>query len=143
VVIQIDDEAMAMMERYNWPGNVRELENLIERLVVLNEDRIVRATDLPDYVILNTVPQHQATAQVALPSEGVDLDGFLEEIENGFIQQALQRSRGNKTLAAELLKLNRTTFIERLRKKGMLQSTRPTPLSAAIVNNVTPTGPPL
>jgi transcriptional regulator with PAS, ATPase and Fis domain len=143
VVIQIDDEAMAMMERYNWPGNVRELENLIERLVVLNEDRIVRATDLPDYVILNTVPQHQATAQVALPSEGVDLDGFLEEIENGFIQQALQRSRGNKTLAAELLKLNRTTFIERLRKKGMLQSKRPTPLSAAIVNNVTPTGPPL
>ncbi|HEY6368864.1 MAG TPA: sigma-54 dependent transcriptional regulator [Candidatus Binatia bacterium] len=139
-VIQIDDESMAMMERYNWPGNVRELENLVERLVVLNEDRIVRATDLPDYVILNTVPQHQTTAQVVLPSEGVDLDGFLEKIENGFIQQALQRSRGNKTLAAELLKLNRTTFIERLRKKGMLQSTRPTPLSEAVIDDATPTG---
>jgi transcriptional regulator with PAS, ATPase and Fis domain len=138
-VIQIDNEAMAMMEQYSWPGNVRELENLIERIVVLNEDRIVRPRDLPDYVILNAVPQHQTTAQVALPSEGVDLDGFLEKIENGLIQQALQRSRGNKTLAAELLKLNRTTFIERLRKKGMLQSTRYTPLSAAAVNNVTPT----
>jgi transcriptional regulator with PAS, ATPase and Fis domain len=138
-VIQIDNEAMAMMEQYSWPGNVRELENLIERIVVLNEDRIVRPRDLPDYVILNAVPQHQTTAQVALPSEGVDLDGFLENIENGLIQQALQRSRGNKTLAAELLKLNRTTFIERLRKKGMLQSTRYTPLSAAAVNNVTPT----
>jgi transcriptional regulator with PAS, ATPase and Fis domain len=138
-VIQIDNEAMAMMEQYSWPGNVRELENLIERLVVLNEDCIVRPRDLPDYVILNAVPQHQTTAQVALPSEGVDLDGFLENIENGLIQQALQRSRGNKTLAAELLKLNRTTFIERLRKKGMLQSTRYTPLSAAAVNNVTPT----
>jgi transcriptional regulator with PAS, ATPase and Fis domain len=138
-VIQIDNEAMAMMKQYSWPGNVRELENLIERIVVLNEDRIVRPRDLPDYVILNAVPQHQTTAQVALPSEGVDLDGFLENIENGLIQQALQRSRGNKTLAAELLKLNRTTFIERLRKKGMLQSTRYTPLSAAAVNNVTPT----
>ena len=100
------------------------MENLVERLVVLNEDGIVRSTDLPDYVIHNAAPQHQTTAPVSLPSDGVDLDGFLEKIENGFIQQALERSRGNKTLAAELLNLNRTTFIERLRKKGMLQSTR-------------------
>jgi hypothetical protein len=49
----------------------------------------------------------------------------------------------NKTLAAELLKLNRTTFIERLRKKGMLQWTHHTPFSAAVVNHVTSTGAPL
>ena len=140
-VIQIDDEVMAMMERYSWPGNVRELENLVERLVVLNEDRIVRRTDLPDYVALNAVPQHQMIAQFALPNEGVDIDGFLEKIENGFIQQALQRSRGNKTLAAELLKLNRTTFIERLRKKGMLQPTRLAPLSPALANDRHPQRP--
>ena len=92
--------------------------------------------DLPDYVVHNSAPQHQTTAQVSLPSEGVDLDGFLEKIENGFIQQALERSRGNKTLAAELLNLNRTTFIERLRKKGMLQSSAPAlPPPAAVVNN--------
>ena len=60
-----------------------------------------------------------------LPSEGVDLDGILEKIENGFIERALERARGNKTMAAELLRLNRTTFIERLRKKGMLQPTAP------------------
>jgi DNA-binding NtrC family response regulator len=142
-VIQIDGEAMAMMEKYSWPGNVRELENLVERLVVLNEDRIVRPTDLPDYVVLNAVPQHRTIGQFALPSEGVDIDGLLEKIENDFIQQALQLSRGNKTLAAELLKLNRTTFIERLRKKGMLQSTHHTPLSPAVANNVTPSGAPL
>src|SRR4029453_5398934 len=73
-------------------------------------------------------------------SEGVDLDGVLEKIENGFIRQALERSRGNKTLAAELLNLNRTTFIERLRKKGMLQSTRHASLPSAVVNNVTADG---
>ena len=105
--------------------------------MVLNEDGIVRSTDLPDYVIHNSAPQHQTTAQVSLPGEGMDLDGFLEKIENGFIQQALQRSQGNKTLAAELLNLNRTTFIERLRKKGMLQSTRQPSVPVAIVNNVT------
>lgn len=119
--LQIDEPAMALLERYSWPGNVRELENLIERLVVLNDDGVVRASALPDYVVHNSVPQHQKTTPVSLPTEGVNLDQILERIENGFIQQALQRSRGNKTMAAELLKVNRTTFIERLRKKGMLQ----------------------
>jgi transcriptional regulator with PAS, ATPase and Fis domain len=142
-VIQVDGDAMAIMVRYYWPGNVREVENLVERLVVLNEGGIVRPTDLPDYVIYNAMPQHQAMAQVSLPSEGVDLDDVLEKIENGFIQQALERSRGNKTLAAELLNLNRTTFIERLRKKGMLQSTRRASLPSADINNVTTGSTPL
>jgi DNA-binding NtrC family response regulator len=119
------------------------VENLLERLVVLNEDGIVRPSDLPDYVIHNGSPQHQTTAQVSLPMEGVDLDAFLENIENGFIQQALQRSRGNKTVAAALLKLNRTTFIERLRKKGMLQSTRHASSPSAVVNNMTEDSAPL
>jgi transcriptional regulator with PAS, ATPase and Fis domain len=123
-VLQVDGAAMAALERYNWPGNVRELENLIERLVVLNEDGIIRPSDLPDYVVNNSVPQHQKVAELSFPDNGVDLDGVLERIENGFIEQALLRSRGNKTVAAELLKLNRTTFIERLRKKGMLQTAR-------------------
>jgi DNA-binding NtrC family response regulator len=115
---------MAALEKYRWPGNVREVENLIERLVVLSENGTIRTDDLPDYVINNSVPQHQSSTRVTLPEQGVDLDGVLERIENGFIEQALQRSRGNKTIAAELLKLNRTTFIERLRKKGMLQTSR-------------------
>jgi transcriptional regulator with PAS, ATPase and Fis domain len=139
-VIQVDNDAMAVMERYSWPGNVREVENLLEGLVVLNEGGTVRSSDLPDYVIHNATPQHQTTVQVSLPNQGLDLDAFLENIENGFIQQALERSRGNKTLAAELLKLNRTTFIERLRKKGMLQSMRHASSPSAVVNNMTDDG---
>jgi len=110
------------MEKYRWPGNVREVENLVERLIVLNENGKISVGDLPDYVVQNSVPQFPQQTQVALPATGLDLDGFLENIENGFIQQALQRSRGNKTMAAGLLNLNRTTFIERLRKKGLLQT---------------------
>src|SRR5262252_1916527 len=140
---QVDEQAMAVIEQYRWPGNVREVENLVERLIVLNEDGIIRVGDLPDYIVHNTVPSQPTTANVSLPATGVDLDGFLENIENGFIQQALERSRGNKTLAAALLKLNRTTFIERLRKKGMLQSTRRASLPSADINNVTTGSTPL
>jgi transcriptional regulator with PAS, ATPase and Fis domain len=134
--LQVDSVAMALLEKYSWPGNVREVENLIERLVVLNEDGVIRASDLPDYVINNSVPQHQKTTAMSLPSEGLDLDRILEKIEDGFIQQALLRTRGNKTLAAELLHLNRTTFIERLRKKGMLQPAQRAALAAQSVGGV-------
>ncbi len=136
-LLEVDNPAMAALEKYRWPGNVREVENLIERLVVLAENEIIRATDLPDYVMNNSVPQHQSSTRVMLPEEGVDLDGVLEGIENGFIQQALERSRGNKTVAAELLNLNRTTLIERLRKKGMLQTSRRNLPIAEPVGNLT------
>jgi transcriptional regulator with PAS, ATPase and Fis domain len=122
--LAMEPSALAILERYGWPGNVREVENLIERLVVLNDDGVIRTGDLPDYVVRNFQPTQPQSTAINLPSEGVDLDAVLERIENGFIEQALERARGNKTLAAELLKLNRTTLIERLRKKGMLQSAR-------------------
>ena len=139
-LLEVDSTAMVALEKYDWPGNVREVENLIERLVVLTEGKIIRANDLPDYVMNNTVPQHQSSTRVTLPEEGVDLDGVLERIENGFIQQALQRSRGNKTVAAELLNLNRTTLIERLRKKGMLPTSRRALPIAEPVGNLTGNG---
>lgn len=134
---QVDKQAMAVIEKYRWPGNVREVENLVERLIVLNEDGIIRVGDLPDYIVHNTVASQPNTANVSLPATGVDLDVFLENIENGFIQQALQRSRGNKTLAAALLKLNRTTFIERLRKKGLLNSGRQNSLALGSIAPLT------
>jgi DNA-binding NtrC family response regulator len=65
---------------------------------------------------------------VVLPVQGIDLDAFLESIENDLIHQALDQSHGNKSLAAQLLGLNRTTLLERLRKKGLLVSRRKIPL---------------
>ena len=141
--LEVDPAAMVVLENYRWPGNVREVENLIERLVVLSENGTIRTDDLPDYVINNSMPQHQSSTRVTLPENGVDLDGVLERIENGFIEQALQRSRGNKTIAAELLKLNRTTFIERLRKKGMLQTSRKNPSITESVSKLTDNSPSL
>lgn len=122
IVDKIEPDALSCLQQYSWPGNVRELENLVERLVVLNDDGVIRILDLPDYVRDYTESSRKEKSllpSLSLPVEGVDLDGLLQELENDFILQALSRTRGNKTLAAELLRVNRTTLIERMRKRGL------------------------
>lgn len=128
VIERVEKEALALLEKYSWPGNVRELENLVERLVVLNDDGVIRAQDLPDYIrdyCEGGRQENSFLSSLALPMEGIDLDGLLQELENEFILQALARTRGNKTLAAELLRVNRTTLIERMRKRGLESPPRP------------------
>jgi transcriptional regulator with GAF, ATPase, and Fis domain len=143
--IRLEAEAAARLEQYRWPGNVREVENLVERLVILSEDDVIRVSDLPDYV-LNAAPacadneDPVSLHDLRLPPEGVDLNGFIQSIEDRLILQALSRTGGNKTLAAELLRLNRTTLIERMRKKGLaLQPAAVAAAEWAPVRNVTPT----
>ncbi|HEY2988423.1 MAG TPA: sigma-54 dependent transcriptional regulator [Candidatus Binatia bacterium] len=113
----IENEALALLKRYPWPGNVRELENLMERLVVLNEDGVIRAKDLAVYLAEKRGAKKELGSSVSLPSEGVDLDAFLKIIEVELMRQALQRTGGNKSRAAGLLRLNRTTLVERLRRQ--------------------------
>jgi transcriptional regulator with PAS, ATPase and Fis domain len=130
-VTQIETEALARLEQYRWPGNVREVENLTERLVILNEDGVIRVSDLPEYICddgISLSDEQLSLRDLRLPPEGVDLNGFMQTIEDQLILQALSRTGGNKTLAAELLRLNRTTLIERMRKKGF--GLQPQPLSA-------------
>lgn len=142
IIDRIEQSALALLEQYSWPGNVRELENLVERLVVLNDDGVIRAHDLPDYIRDYSETGRQENSflsALALPVEGVDLDSLLQELENEFILQALARTRGNKTLAAELLRVNRTTLIERMRKRGLESPPRPQlqPLPWASVRTMT------
>ena len=121
--IQIEDDALDLLERYRWPGNVREMENLIERLVILSEDSTIRVSDLPEYIeeeLVASQHAHFSLRELRLPPSGVDLNGLMQTIEDQLILQALSRTGGNKTLAAELLHLNRTTLIERMRKKRIM-----------------------
>ena len=133
----IEDAALAALKGYDWPGNVRELENLMERLVVLNEDGVIRAKDLPGYLAEKRAARNEFDAKMALPLDGVDLDALLKIIEADLMQQALVRTGGNKSRAAELLKLNRTTLVERLRRQELAQGTRQFALPLASVRNLT------
>ncbi|MBF0472942.1 MAG: sigma-54-dependent Fis family transcriptional regulator [Nitrospirae bacterium] len=108
---------------YSWPGNVRELENLVERLSILVEGDTITIDDLPDHLksdslkSVTTLPSTKLTPEsVTLPIEGIDLHSFINEIELSLINQALKTSAGVKSKAASLLGLNRTTFIEKLKK---------------------------
>jgi two-component system response regulator PilR (NtrC family) len=122
--IEFDDEALDLLISYDWPGNVRELENLIERLVILKGGSLIKVADLPAKFV-KVVPQDVESYKelITLPDSGVDLKQLLSDIEDSLINQALDVTGGNKNQASKLLSMNRTTLIEKMKKKGFLQLT--------------------
>jgi DNA-binding NtrC family response regulator len=122
---QIMDALMA----YDWPGNVRELENLMERLVILKGQGPVDLGDLPHRIFQRYAegrPQGSGALsewefpKMILPKSGLDLKAIVAAFENHLVDQALVRTSGNKNRASELLSMNRTTLVEKLRKRGMI-----------------------
>jgi DNA-binding NtrC family response regulator len=114
---------------YDWPGNVRELENLMERLVILKGQGTVDLGDLPHRIFQKYAEGRPAGdgamsewefPRMVLPRQGVDLKAIVTAFENHLVDQALARTNGNKNRASELLHMNRTTLVEKLRKRGMI-----------------------
>jgi DNA-binding NtrC family response regulator len=116
---RLSPQAMELLVRYPWPGNVRELENLVERLVILTEGDVVEVGDLPQR--FREAHSLGAEAQsIDFPAEGLNLPQALQEFERRLILQALERSSWVKSRAAQLLSLNRTTLIEKMKKQQLL-----------------------
>lgn len=118
--ITFNDQALEMLLTYDWPGNVRELENIIERLVILRGGNEVLPEDLPAKIFRhNPLATDHYKHIFELPEEGVNLKKVLSDIEDSLILQALSFTEGNKNQASKLLNLNRTTLIEKLKKKSL------------------------
>ena len=113
------EEVLATFRAYSWPGNVRELENLVQRLSLLVESDAVYVSDVPEYIIDNIAGTNCTNHSTELPPEGLDFNAVIEKLENSLITQALERTGGNKKAAARLLNLNRTTLVEKIKKKGL------------------------
>ncbi len=121
-IFDLTDEVLEVFNSYQWPGNIRELENIIERIVILKPgDGPVDMDDIPDKMKLC---EEKESRSIDIPVEGIDLSEILEEIERDYIIMALERVNGIKSRAADLLGLNRTTLIERMKKKGLIQRSK-------------------
>jgi len=116
-ILGFDDDAMSYLKGYSWPGNVRELENLIERLVILKGEGTIGLDDIQDRY-MEPGPD-VASPPLSLPSEGICFRTAVSRFENELITQALQRTHGNKNKAADLLRLNRTTLVEKIKRRRL------------------------
>ncbi len=129
--VKLSPAALQALQQYHWPGNVRELANLIERLTILHPNGTVDVKDLPPKYRSPGAPASTVwpssaqdgvqtwSALASLPPGGLDLKEHLANIEYGLIMQALNEARGVVAHAAELLRLRRTTLVEKLRKYGV------------------------
>jgi DNA-binding NtrC family response regulator len=113
----IDHEALNLMTKYHWPGNVRELENIIERIIILTNNETIRVSDLPEKI--QTYSQTETPFTFQIPEEGISLDHAVVEFEKKLILQALNRTGWIKNKAAQLLNLNRTTLIEKIKRQNL------------------------
>jgi two-component system response regulator AtoC len=111
-------EAMRLLVAYDWPGNVRELENCIERAIVLCEGSQIEIDSLPE-----RLRQARPPAVVAPPSSPVDDDLSIKRAsrrsEEVLIRRALQRTRGNRTRAAELLEISHRALLYKIKEYGI------------------------
>ena len=115
----ISPKAMELLYWYAWPGNVRELENFVERLILLKNGGVVDVHDLPTQyqnVSLSNQPTPPAVYDL---SRGIDLNSVMDQYESALILKALEKTGWNRNQAALLLNINRTTLIEKIKKKGL------------------------
>jgi two-component system response regulator PilR (NtrC family) len=115
--MQMSQSAMRALMAYQWPGNVRQLENAVERAVALGAGRReIDVADLPAEVEMT--PQVTSMPFVDFPDDGLDLPAYLAAIERDLIKRSLDRTGGNRNRAAELLRIKRTTLVEKLKRFG-------------------------
>jgi len=103
------DEALQVLRDYHWPGNVRELENVIQRLVVMNDAALIEVADLPSLMRFSAL-------------RGVGLHRTLAEVETEHVRNVLASVNGNRTRAAQILGIDRKTLREKLKSPEEVSS---------------------
>jgi DNA-binding NtrC family response regulator len=128
---QVAPQAMDLLQSYDWPGNVRQLENTVENAIALSGDRTVllphdfhlpsQMTPPPPLLPHGRIEASSSSSSLlalplpSLPDGGIDFEQTVGRIELHLLEQALRKTGGNKTQAADMLRLKRTTLTAKLR----------------------------
>jgi two-component system response regulator PilR (NtrC family) len=117
-IAKFSPEALPILLNYEYPGNVRELQNIIERAVALESNQELTAHNLSSY--LNEQPLlRKGPIDIEIPNEGIDLEKMVEDLERTLLLKALDKTKGIKKKAAELLHINFRSMRYRLEKYGL------------------------
>lgn len=111
--------ALEVLSCYKWPGNIRELENLMERMAIIKRSGIIDVMDLPEKYRTPTAQALVDPTKIEIPETGMDFNSAVNNYENALILNALEKTGWNRNQAATLLRLNRTTLVEKIKKKGL------------------------
>jgi DNA-binding NtrC family response regulator len=135
---EIDRQAQFILANYPYPGNVRELENIIEHAVIMADDDVIRASNLPDYLQVVHKPMlalpsklEEAVASAAHEAEPAEPKFItLSEMERQLITETLIKCEGNQTLAAEKLGISRSTLWRKMKEYEIRSSFTPEEVEA-------------
>jgi len=115
--VSISPKAMQLLESYAWHGNVRELEHTIERAVALERGDEIQPERLPDHI--TNYNAERLRSEFDLPEGGINLSGHLDNLEKTYVLEALKKSGGNQTKAADLLQMQVRSLRHLLDKHGI------------------------
>jgi DNA-binding NtrC family response regulator len=118
-VSDLAPDALRLLTEYDWPGNIRELENMIERLVVLKKHGVLSIEDLPEKICRRSSGAELKEQFIRFSEDGINLSREVEQYEKHLIMEALRKANGVTSRAAQLLQLNRTTLVEKLKRRGV------------------------
>ena len=117
-ISKISPEALQILLNYEYPGNVRELQNIIERAVALEGSQELTANNLNSYLSESSLLK-KGSIDIEIPNEGIDLEKMVEDLERTLLLKALDKTKGIKKKAAELLHINFRSMRYRLEKYGL------------------------
>ncbi|MFC5588190.1 sigma-54 interaction domain-containing protein [Sporosarcina soli] len=106
----VQEDVLALFQRYNWPGNIRELENILNASVHLSSDSLIEMTDLPDYLTKETRGIQKKT-----------LKEIVEETEKKAIERALKNCQYDRNKAAMMLGIGNSTIYEKIKKYQLIE----------------------
>ncbi|HBX23541.1 MAG TPA: sigma-54-dependent Fis family transcriptional regulator [Desulfotomaculum sp.] len=120
-VCKLDPSVLQMLAKYHWPGNVRELSNVLEQMLIITDDEVIRADHLPRFLQKLSLTTKGSSKEAAgnQRKSGNNQMGILEQMEQQAIKEALQRFSGNISQTARALGIGRNTLYEKLKKLNL------------------------